>query len=505
MTLLSKRAVAVSSAALALLGLTWSAPSGSAQSVATPAVRSAGTASVPRAHCGGGDLPETALQGQVPLADRLTGRSSEGYRCNTTLVGGFAGEGSFIQSAFSGNCGYYGTANNSQQAHAGTVVVDDVGTAHPRAVRYLAERSMLDVWESLKVNQARHLLAGEQKAGPGFAVYDVSTCAAPQLLSQIDLAGNKGHAGNWAPDGKTFYAGNDDFTGFIAVDVSNARHPKSLLTWTGSPGLVGAMHDLSVSADGTRAYLGYFGTNIVGVAASSAHGLGYTPNGMAILDISDLQKRKPHPQVRVISNLIWTDGSTAQTAQILTIHGRRYVAASDELGTKGVGGNASWLASCAQGSPPFGYTRLIDVTDERHPHITSRLMTEAQDPANCTQVVNDTSGGLFGYDAHYCAPDDPSNTKLIACSQWQSGVRVYDVSNPTTPREVAYYNPPAHPGARQPGTAGSTGSGIGSTADLTSSDIHFFPSKNEIGFSSQANGLQIIRLTHGVTMRGANP
>ena len=500
MTLLRARSVVLVTAAVVVAVGTClaGASSPAVPTTVTAPVTSAGTASVPRATCGRGDLPETGLQGQVPVTDRLSGRSADGYRCNAELVGSFAGEGAFIQGAFSGTCGYYGTANSDRQAHKGTVVVDGVGTRSPEAVRYLTERTMLDVWESLKVNPRRTLLAALEKAGPGFAVYDVSRCSAPRLLSQVDLPGNKGHAGSFAPDGLTYYAGNDDFTGFVAVDVRDPRHPRILTTWKGSPGTVGEMHDLSLSPDGRTAYLGYFGTNIVGVGASSAYGLGDMPNGLAVLDVSEVQARRPHPRVRVLSTLTWKDGSTAQTAQVMRIKGRTYVAASDEMGTKGVGGNASWTLSCTQGLPPFGYTRLIDVTDPRHPRIVSRLMTEAQDPANCWQVVNDTTGGLFGYDAHYCAPDDPADAHLVACSQWQSGVRVYDVSDPSRPREVAYYNPPARPGASLPGTAGSTGAGFGLTSDTTPSDITFFPELNAIGFASQANGLQVVRLTHGV-------
>ncbi len=492
----------LSAAALALVAVAWTAAPGSAQSRGPV---SAGTDSVPRATCGASDPVETGLQGQVPLADRLSGRSADGYRCNTALVASEVGEGSFIQSAFAGTCGYYGTANNSRQSAPGTAVVDGVGSPDLRTVGHLTERSMLDVWESLKTNEPRHLMAAIEKAGPGFAVYDVSRCATPRLLAQVDLPGNKGHAGNFAPDGRTYYAGNDDFTGFIAVDVDNPRRPTPLVTWTGGPDLDGALHDLSLSPDGKTAYVGYFGTNIVGVDASSAHGLAETANGLAVLDVSDIQARRPNPKVRVLSSLVWEDGSTAQTAQVMRIGARTYVAASDELGSRGVGSNVSWVSACAEGVPPYGYTRLIDVTDARKPVIVSRLRTEVQDVANCATVVNDTTGGLFGYDAHYCAPDDPANAKLVACSQWQSGVRIYDVSTPSRPREVAYYNPPAHPGQNQPGTAGSTGTGIGGTADLTSSDIRFFPARNEIGFSSQANGLQVVRLTNGVTMRGAAP
>ncbi len=471
----------------------------------TPATAApvASSVATPAAACGADDPVETGLQGQVPLADRLSGRSAAGYRCNTELVSSVPGEGGFIQGAFAGTCGYFGTANNSRQTSPGTVVVDGVATRQAKIVGHLDARSMLDVWESLKTNESRHLLAALEKAGPGFAVYDVSRCATPRLLAEIDLPDQLGHAGNFAPDGRTYYAGNDNFTGFIAVDVSNPRAPRPVARWTGEPGFPAQLHDLSLSADGTRAYVGYFGTNIVGVDASQSQGLTPTDNGMTILDVSDIQARKPDPKIRVLGSVTWEDGSTAQTAQIMTINGRKYVAASDELGSRGVGSNVSWVSACAQGLPPYGYTRLIDVTDENKPVIVSRLMTEAQEVANCALVVNDTTGGLFGYDAHYCAPDDPADTRLVACSQWQSGLRVYDVSDPARPREVAYYNPPARPGRAQPGSAGSTGTGVGGTADQTSSDIRFFPERNQIGFMSQANGLQVVALTHGVTMSGA--
>lgn len=42
---------------------------------------------VPRAQCGPGSRPETALQGSVPVADRASGRSAQGYTCNAELVG----------------------------------------------------------------------------------------------------------------------------------------------------------------------------------------------------------------------------------------------------------------------------------------------------------------------------------------------------------------------------------------------------------------------------------
>src|SRR5437868_2232638 len=55
---------------------------------------------VPKANCGAGSLPETKLQGQVPLTDRQSGRSQEGYRCNLELKGQEQGQGASWQDAW---------------------------------------------------------------------------------------------------------------------------------------------------------------------------------------------------------------------------------------------------------------------------------------------------------------------------------------------------------------------------------------------------------------------
>src|SRR4051812_3085697 len=44
---------------------------------------------VPGAHCQAGDSPETGLQGQVPVADRESGRAAKGYWCNLKILGSY--------------------------------------------------------------------------------------------------------------------------------------------------------------------------------------------------------------------------------------------------------------------------------------------------------------------------------------------------------------------------------------------------------------------------------
>ena len=37
--------------------------------------------------CGRKDLPETGIQGDVPMADQMSGRAEQGYNCGLALVG----------------------------------------------------------------------------------------------------------------------------------------------------------------------------------------------------------------------------------------------------------------------------------------------------------------------------------------------------------------------------------------------------------------------------------
>src|ERR1700748_2668744 len=74
-------------------------------------------APVPKAVCGPGDKPETALQGQVPAALRAAG--FQGFSCNLQLVGQLRGEGANWQTTewregrgkTKKVCAYHGTAH----------------------------------------------------------------------------------------------------------------------------------------------------------------------------------------------------------------------------------------------------------------------------------------------------------------------------------------------------------------------------------------------------------
>jgi hypothetical protein len=450
------------------------------------------TGPVPKAVCGPNDRVEGGLQGQTTMAERQSGLSELGFNCNLELVGQFQGEGSKgWMMAWFDDCAYYGTSNNPLQQHRGTVVVDASNPERPVASAYLDVPAMLDPHESLKVHQKRKLLAGVENTSftaprppdMGFAVYDLSgDCRRPVLKADVEVPDSMGHAGDFTPDGLTYYVSHTLELGLTAIDVADPAQPTALGM---TPHLV---HDLSFSKDGTRAYLAQIGHFPAQFPALTG------PNGLVILDVSDFQLRRPDPQASVISRLYWDDGGGAQQTMPVTYRGRPYLIFTDEGGSDGAGRPAA----CARGLPPHGFARIIDIGDERNPRTISKLMLEVSDPANCAVILSEPSAPGVGlnYSAHYCNVDRTANPTMMACSYREAGLRVFDVRDPFQPKEIAYYKPPARRTQFLPGS-GLWAAGRDRTTDHTASHVRFRRHKGtlQIWFSSADNGFQIVRFT----------
>ena len=115
---------------------------------------------------------------------------------------------------------------------------------------------------------------------------------------------------------------------------------------------------------------------------------------------------------------------------------------TQELGSGGLGAS-SRAAACAQQLPPFGFPKIIDVSDDSHPREVAKLMLEVDDPANCFMTMGEATNPAFVYDSHYCNVDDARDARLLVCSFFEAGLRAFDIRDPYHPREVAYYKPPA--------------------------------------------------------------
>jgi hypothetical protein len=480
---------------------------------------------VTKAVCGPEDHPETALQGQVPAALRATG--FQGFNCNLKLVGQSRGDGANWQSAefkdrMGHTCGYHGTAfATANRTHLGVPAIDLTEADHPTPTGYLQSVSMLDPWESLKVNAERQLLAADNGhnggGGPEVDIYDLSgDCREPQLLASVavgtgagggDVAPVIGHEGSWAPDGLTYYGG-DLFTKggqYFAVDTTDLTAPKLITTWqTGiGPcyGLFGlgctTTHGMSISDDGSRGYfvsLGGLNSNFADLTDPTKPGL----NGLLIYDLSDIQARLPNPQPRLISTLLWKDGSTAQHTIPVKIGGKPFVIFVDEGGAGGIS-LAQRQAACAAGLPPYPMARIIDISDETKPKIVSRLGLEVHDPANCAAVLPDLVGlSAFTYGSHYCSVDNKHHATTLACGYFNSGIRVFDIRHPHHSKEIAYFNP-AGTTTPSPGSNHVTfGQWRAGGPDWCNAQVHLDAERGTLWTTCQDNGLLMLKFERGV-------
>ena len=157
---------------------------------------------------------------------------------------------------------------------------------------------------------------------------------------------------------------------------------------------------------------------------------------MLILDTSEIQARKPNPQAREISRLTWRAASIPQNAIPFTVPGKPYLLEFDEY-TQGTTGGGDKHA--------VGAARIIDISDERKPRVVVEPAPAGQPAGRPRQ------GG-----AATPAPSAPCRAtprttatcrrrmdpKVVACSFIASGLRVFDISELTKPKEIAYYVPP---------------------------------------------------------------
>ncbi len=447
-----------------------------------------GAPATPKAICGPGSRPELGMQGRISRAEHVSGRAAEGYTCNTEMVGSYTVEtaigtvGGFkverYVDAAGHDCAYYDTTlaypTNFGTGESGVNVLDMSNPAKPVLTARLQTPAMLTPHESLVVSQKSGLMAavtGNPALYPGFVdIYDLSKdCRHPEVKS-IASFGLTGHESGMSPDGKTFYTASPGTPTITAIDISNPVLPRIL-------GVIPFFsHGLSISDDGSRAYLA--GVGLAGAAC--AYGVTCSlpdlpkDRGLIILDISDFQARKPNPQAREISRLTWTPSSIPQNALPFTRDGHPYLLEIDEFARES----------------GVGAARIIDIADETKPKVLSNIRLEVHNPENFAAIANDPGAAFSlgqGYAGHYCNLPTRVNPDIVACSMIISGLRVFDIRDPARPREVAYFNPPLTPRITP----------ILEASGYAMSSPSFVPERKEIWYSDVYSGFYAVRVTNG--------
>lgn len=442
---------------------------------------------VPEASCGPGARPEGRTQGRVPARHYETGRAARGYRCNTRAVAHEGSTGGFKVQRYVDDaghrCGYYDSTGlfpkdvlfNAAVGN-GVVVLDMDDPRRARRTTTLQTPAMLSPHESLLVNHRRGLLVavlGNPTTNVGILdVYDVSRdCRHPELLSSTP-AGVLGHESGFSPDGRTYWvASNGVGQTLTAVDLTDPRAPRPVFVQHGVN-----YHGLRLSADGRTMY----------VANDGYPGDGNLVNGsLRILDVSQVQERRPDPRVEVLSEITWPEISVPQAAEPFRKDGRDYLLEFDEF---------SNIRTSGEPDPPeaeVGAARIIDVTDPRRPSVVSDLRLEVHQPEARSGPQQDDPGNaspIQGYTAHYCSVPRRRSPRMVACSMIGSGLRVFDIRDLGHPREAAYFNQPTVPGSDRPEQAGAY------AMSAPAYDVE----RRQVWYTDVNNGFWSVRLTNGV-------
>ena len=184
------------------------------------------------------------------------------------------------------------------------------------------------------------------------------------------------------------------------------------------------------------------------------------PNGLVTLNVSQIQHRVPNPKVSVISTLFWNDSNIAQETLPVTYNGKNYLVTTDELGSGAL--VSTRAGACARGLSPYGFARIINVNSPKDPFIVSKLRLQVDSPAKCDVDDDAPESSAFGYDTHYCNVNRTTDPTMLGCGQFESGLRLYDIANPSKPSEIGYFSPPpGHATASEHGTAGEATGRIG--------------------------------------------
>jgi hypothetical protein len=418
--------------------------------------------------CGPGSKPQPGVDGRVPA-----GSATDGLHCNVTLVGHQGTSGGFKTLRYvdphGHECAYYDTALlfpfNALKLSGdslGVAVLDMSDPAHPVQTDTLTELPMLSPHESLALNPRRGLIAavlGNPATYPGLvSIYDASRDCRHPVLESTSLVARFGHESGFSPDGRTFYATGTAVRAITAIDVTDPRTPHAI--WQGNV----LAHGMTLSEDGNRAYVA-------------------DPTGgqLLILDTSEIQARRPDPQAREVSRLSWKSVSIPQNAIPFTEGGHPYLLEFDEY-TAGLYGGGD--------RDDVGAARIIDIADERSPRVIANLRLQVDQHDDHAAAANDpgAQSPVQGYAAHYCNIPTRVDPKVVACSFIASGLRVFDISELTSPREIGYFVAPTKAVAenfRQP-------------SDYAMSQPVIVPERHEIWYSDGASGFYAVRVADAV-------
>jgi len=306
---------------------------------------------------------------------------------------------------------------------SGTTIVD---VADPRAPKVIARIDMPAGWHSHKVRTSGDIMIvnherigqdGDQEFGGGIGVYDVSRPGTPRLISKWRTGGRGVHRYDF--DGRYAYISPtaDGYVGnFVMIlDLQDPVSPTEVGRWW-IPGQWQAGGEEYPWEDwvaprchhpirrGDRLYVSYW------------------HHGLYILDISDMSR--PRAIAAANTSPVYPHPTHTCLPMAEPVAGRDIMVVADED-----------VAKLCPAAPAFAW--IYDITVETHPT-----------PIATWQVEGLHGNGRPREPMTGChQPSERTAGTVIPFAWFSQGMRLVDIADPYSPREVGHYVPDAPAGA----------------------------------------------------------
>lgn len=215
----------------------------------------------------------------------------------------------------------------------------------------------------------------------------------------------------------------------LVTDISRARQGKfpEIAKWASTAEAY--VHSMALTPDGKTAYL--------------AHNEG----GFMVADTSEVVQGKKNPEIRTVtpptSAADWDGPGALHSVAPLFGKNKDFVLTTDEA-------YGDLLRALGSGGCPWGWSRLIDVSNPVKPKVVSQYKLPQNEQDFCT---TDAPRPSSSYSAH-----NPTLTENLAFISWHSGgLQAVDISNPRKPSQAAEFIPEPIPVALQEDPALSAG------------------------------------------------
>lgn len=266
----------------------------------------------------------------------------------------------------------------------------------------------------------------------GALIWDVETDPTdPELLGHWETGGDGTH--------RNFYDGGDyvymaavtpdhDGRHLVVVDISDPANPETVSSWAWP----GQAHDDVEPADES-----YYFHGPAYVDGDRAY-LSYGRVGMVTLDVSD------PTEPRFLNRLDFGDlGSWLGTHSAIPVPDTDLVTVNSEA--------IHEKTPLEEGGEPLNYVFLVDASDDRAPgfegqtHVGPRIVSMLPSPTPEAHLPYDSyheKPGRFGpHNQHHHRRNSPRmrSSDLLFMTYFNAGLRIFDISDPFTPREVGHY------------------------------------------------------------------